>query len=403
MLIPNVAAWIIGDMARHIIHHLSDRHDFVFFPESLFYRRPDLFGALLPSIDLIHCLNESAAPLVIKAAGASSLPPIMTWIHHVTSWSSDHDFSARHSVALVATTPGWKDAIEQVNPSPRPTHVVRHGVDCDLYSPRPGARARFGLPADAFLFGFFGSAGSDRDAGRKGIPTLLDVVRGVASRVRNAHFVFAGPGWHDVVRDLHAAGIAASDLDFVPRSDVPFLYSALDAYLMTARVEGGPCTILESLACGTPVVATRVGLVPDVVQDGVNGFTAEVGDVAALTDGLLALAADPGRRKEMGTNGRRAVQQHTWARNLAPLGDLYSQYARPQHLANDGRECVSSPGKLLRPACAADALAIGWDRARRNPGDWLSSMRTTLRMLDGLSVSDCFQGAALLKGLSFRT
>jgi glycosyltransferase involved in cell wall biosynthesis len=402
VLVPNVAAWIVGDIGRQISRLFGDRFDFFFLPESLFFRRADLVRALLPSVDLIHCLNESAVPVVLEAAGGREMPPIVTWIHHVTRWSSDHDFAARHSGALVASTPGWKREIEGMNPHQCTTYVVRYGVDSTFYHPRPEARAKLGLPADAFLFGFFGAAGSNRDGGRKGIPVLMEVVRAAAERVPGARFVFGGPGWDETVRELQAGGIAASATGFLRRSDMPALYSALDAYLMTARVEGGPCTILEAMACGTPVVATRVGLVPDVVEDGVNGFTAEIDDVQRLVDGIIALATDRSRAKEMAKRGRATAEKHSWTANLEPLGQIYRDHCRPVRPIQLSKRWMRFPDKVLRPASAADALADGWDKTRRNPRNWRANLRTTRRMLEGLSAVDCVLGAALLKGLTFR-
>ena len=56
---------------------------------------------------------------------------------------------------------------------------------------------------------------------------------------------------------ITASGVSANALDFLPRNLLPGFYSSIDAYLMTSRVEGGPCTVLEAMACETPVVATR--------------------------------------------------------------------------------------------------------------------------------------------------
>jgi glycosyltransferase involved in cell wall biosynthesis len=66
-------------------------------------------------------------------------------------------------------------------------------------------------------------------------------------------------------------------------------------------------SVIEALAAGRPAVATRVGGVPDVIRDGIDGFLCDVGEVDGLADRLAALAADPERRAAMGAAGRKRV------------------------------------------------------------------------------------------------
>ncbi|MGH3130946.1 MAG: glycosyltransferase, partial [Gaiellaceae bacterium] len=84
-------------------------------------------------------------------------------------------------------------------------------------------------------------------------------------------------------------------------------YAALDAMILPSGNEGTPVSAIEALAVGRPVVATRVGGVPDVVREGEDGFLVEVGDVEGMAERLARLAADPALRERMGRAGRRRV------------------------------------------------------------------------------------------------
>ena len=75
---------------------------------------------------------------------------------------------------------------------------------------------------------------------------------------------------------------------------------------LTSRNEGSPVSLIEAMAAGRPVVATRIGGVPDLVEDGVNGYLVEPGQPAAIAEALLALLEDPGRRDALGTPGGSA-------------------------------------------------------------------------------------------------
>ncbi|HEY6113107.1 MAG TPA: glycosyltransferase family 4 protein, partial [Gaiellaceae bacterium] len=86
-------------------------------------------------------------------------------------------------------------------------------------------------------------------------------------------------------------------------------YRLFDAFLLPSVNEGTPVSAIEALASGTPVVATRVGGVPDVVTDGATGFLVEPGDNDAAADRLAQLARDPALRSRLGESGRENVRE----------------------------------------------------------------------------------------------
>lgn len=401
LLVPNIAGWIIAEMANQIQKRFAAEFEFYFLPESLFWRRPELCADVLQHVNLVHCLNESSVPLIRQVAGDTH-PPILTWIHHVTRWSEYHEAAAQESVALVACTPGWKAAIEEFSQHRLPVEVVRHGVDSQHFAPEAQARTRLGLPKDAFLIGFFGSKGSDLDGQRKGIPVLIETLKAALPRIADSHALFVGPGWEPLVAELKAMGLSASSRGYVRHADLPGLYSSLDAFLMTSTVEGGPCTVLESMACGTPVVATRVGLVPDVVVDRVNGFSANVGDSAALAASLLELASDPQAAKRIRTAARATVVEHSWYNNLTPLGDLYRRSIRPSGSTGPLPQYMHDPARFWRTAVAADVLARTWDGWRVGGQPLAKSMRDLREMLAPIPWLDRARGAAAIKRLALR-
>ena len=193
LLIPNVAWWIIGEMGKQIIERFRNDYDFYFLPEALLLRRPDLLHAVLPAVDAIHCLNESGIS-IFDGIDPRDLPPIATWIHHVTVWSSEHQAAIDKSASLTVCTETWKQYLEQ-----RLTHlsrvtVVHHGVDTELFCRTEVRRARFGIPDGSFAVGFVGSKGSDRDHRRKGTDILFEVIHNVSHSLSNLHIVFCGPG-----------------------------------------------------------------------------------------------------------------------------------------------------------------------------------------------------------------
>ncbi len=110
------------------------------------------------------------------------------------------------------------------------------------------------------------------------------------------------------------------------RSDVPRLLQAADAVLLTSLNEGIPLTLIEAMAARLPVVATRVGGVPEVVEEGQTGLLAPSGDDEALAEQILRLAADAPLRQQMGAQGReRALALFAEDRMVAAYDRLYSE------------------------------------------------------------------------------
>ena len=101
-------------------------------------------------------------------------------------------------------------------------------------------------------------------------------------------------------------------------------YGAIDALVLPSANEGTPVSVIEALAARRPTVATRVGGVPDVIRDDVDGFLVDLGDANAISDHLADLARNPGRRAEMGAQGRsRVLERYAVRRLVDDVDGLY--------------------------------------------------------------------------------
>lgn len=401
LLIPNVAWWIIGEMGEQIIARFGDKYEFYLVPEGIFERRPDLLRAFLPAVDAIHCLNESSIEL-FRDLEPEILPPIATWIHHVTEWSPQHQLAAERSAALTVCTEGWKEDIARRVPPRLPITVVPHGVDLEFFRRREVPEGTFGIPSNRFVIGFLGTKGSDRDRGRKGTDTLLDVIRRSAAQLPDLHVVLGGPGWDAELVDLLSLGVSVSATGYIPKPDLPLLYSALDVYLMTSRVEGGPCTVFEAMACGTPVVATRVGAVPDLIVNGVNGYSTEVDDVDALVAAIVQLDRERERHREMAKHQRETVSQWPWNKALTPLGPVYDSLVQTGRQVEPGPAWMRHPAKIFRTSSSADAVAHLMVRVRGGKLRPFQALQSFFEMANTRSLLELLRGIAMLRGWSYR-
>ena len=113
-----------------------------------------------------------------------------------------------------------------------------------------------------------------------------------------------------VRRELERLGIPHAHHYAGSRDELATAYHALDAYLVTSRQEGGPKGVLEAMATGVPMVSTRVGQAPEVVDDGRNGLLAEVDDVEALAEAVRGIHEDTALRERLRTEGRPTAEAY---------------------------------------------------------------------------------------------
>jgi glycosyltransferase involved in cell wall biosynthesis len=319
LIVPNVSSWIIGQMALRIVQRFQDQYEFWILTDKMIRLRPDLVRVLVQSVDFIFPLTDKSFQLLRAAVQPQPLPPSIFWLHHVTSWNPPMCAAAGEAEELIACTAEWKSKIEEQFPN-HPITVVPHGVDANFFHRVEPQRARFGIPETSFAVGFIGNKTSNRDQGRKGLDTLATVIWEARSMIRNLHVCFLGLGWDDEVHQLRRQGISANYTGFLPQSLLPAFYSSIDVNLLTSRIEGGPVTVLEAMACKTPVLATRVGLVPTTIVDGENGFSVPIGDIGGMVVRLRRLSESKGLRFQMGSAGRATVHPRlSWEATLAQL------------------------------------------------------------------------------------
>jgi glycosyltransferase involved in cell wall biosynthesis len=404
LILPNVASWIVGQMATQIMKRFKDRYEFWILTDKMIRLRPDLVKALIPELAFIFPLTDKSFSLLRAAAGTLPLPPSIFWLHHLTSWNPSMQAAAQEASELIACTPEWKSAIGEKCPQATIT-VVRHGVDAHSFCKVERQRARFGMGPGAFVIGVVGNKTSNYDEGRKGLDTLEAVLVKVKDYVPNLHVCFLGLGWDDEVRQFRQQGISANYTGFVPQSWLPAFYSSIDVHLMTARVEGGPVTVLEAMACETPVVATRVGLVPHTIVDGVNGFSTAIGNVESLARAVRELSASPRLRQKIGTAARITVHPNMSWQNV--LNELEEPMARME--ARSRRIVTSSSSASAETAARLAGAVHTMDGLLWGIMSWWEGLitptvagRLVKACWEGHRASDVLRGIGLVTRTSFR-
>lgn len=217
---------------------------------------------------------------------------------------------ARVSDAIVAIAPQQRDDLVRryrVAPAAK-VATIRLGLDLEpLLAITAGSgtlRSDLGLGAEVPVIGFVG-----RLVPIKNVDLLIRAFARLREVAGGPVLVIAGDGPLSGELGRLAAQLGVGHrVRFVGWvHDLPRLYRTCDLVVLSSRNEGTPVTLIEAMAAGRAVVATRVGGVPDVVSDGENGLLVSSGDETGLAEAMARLLAHPGERSRMGELARRRV------------------------------------------------------------------------------------------------
>ena len=326
---------------------------------------------------------------------ATVLPRLMRWFRSrrvdavVTVGAGDKMFWGRLAAYLTKTpvilsalhSTGWPDTIGRLNRlltpitdgfiGVAPQHgrylaeqegfpeekvfVIPNGVDATRFAPRPSDRQiirnELGLPPDLPVCGVVAALRPEKNLG------LLIRAFAKASEHHKAALVIAGDGPEknqlaDLTRQL---GIGDRVHLLGTRRDIPQLLNSLDLFALSSKMEANPVSILEALATGVPVVAPRVGSIPDTVRDGMTGLLAKPSDEADLTAHLTMLLSDAPLRRQMGEAGRDDILA-SWT--LEHMVDGYMDLITSIYIRKTGGSQHEEQSRPLHDRSQRDAVEV---------------------------------------------
>jgi glycosyltransferase involved in cell wall biosynthesis len=258
-------------------------------------------------IDVLHA-HLPHAHLLAALVGRLCGKPVVTTVHarHVSPMDLEiHRAAGTHLSAVCMHT-----YLHALSMGVNAAHLscIPNGVDTDVFKPAEpgvheaaGIRAQLGLSAGEPLVGFIG-----RLSPEKAPEVFLRAALLLRRLLPEAHCVLVGDGplygeaagfvrrfqLHDRV---HLLGL---------RLDMPAVYRELDLVVSTSHTESRPLAVMEAMASGLPVVATRVGGVPDLVEHGETGWLVSARDDESIARRIAQVLATPGERERMGTQAR---------------------------------------------------------------------------------------------------
>ncbi|MFQ3568498.1 MAG: glycosyltransferase family 1 protein [Aggregatilineales bacterium] len=195
----------------------------------------------------------------------------------------------------------------------------RRGVDAVKFNPRHysndmRAQLSDGHMGDTILL-YVGRLGNEKQ---------VDQIRAVLDQVPGTRLAIVGDG--PARSDLEAkfAGTNTRFMGYLTGDALSQAYASADIFVFPSAVETFGLVVVEAMAAGLPVVASRVGGVRDVVAEGRTGYTFEVGDTAAMVEGVRQIASSRSRIAEMGRAARAFAETQTWPAMMDEVIDLYA-------------------------------------------------------------------------------
>lgn len=272
--------------------------------------------------DVLH-LHTSHAVALGSLAALIKRPPVVI-AHRRVDFSTKNNPFRRWKYqgvvdCIISISQGIKDVLVADGLQADKITIIHSAIDAEAFDP--------GLSPNGFLEELNNKYGLVENVGATGRSPLLGIVAHLADHKGHKYLIaaipyileafpstrllIAGDGElrHDLEAQVRALGVERSVHFLGYRRDVPQILAALDLFVLSSHLEGLCTSLMDAMAMKKPLVATRVGGVPEVVEEWVNGLLVPAKDPQALAQAVITLLKDPARRKAMGEAGRKIVEE----------------------------------------------------------------------------------------------
>ncbi len=297
--------------------------------------RRALRGFDMPAFDLIdaHYLYPDGVA-AIRLGAALGLPVVITARGSDVTQLPDHAIPRRliqdaigRAAALIAVSAALKQRLIELGAAPEQVTVLRNGVDTQAFRPVDRAAARAALGVSGTVLVSVGAL-----IPRKGHDRTIAAL----AQLPGATLLIAGDGPERARLAAQAAALGVADrvrlLGPIAHAELPACYAAADVSVLASAREGWANVLLESMACGTPVVASNIPGNPEVVQERPAGLIAPDNTPAGIAAGVRDLLADPPDRAatrayaerfgwEETSRGQLTLFRHVLSRSTSPAAD----------------------------------------------------------------------------------
>jgi len=196
----------------------------------------------------------------------------------------------------------------------------KRGVDAERFHPRfkndeMRMRLSDGNPDDTLMV----------YVGRLSHEKQVHQFKDILERVPNTRLAIVGGGPSNDELKAHFAGTKTNFVGYLHGEELSQAYASADMFVFASALETFGLVVVEAMAAGLPVVSSRVGGIPDVIKEGVNGYSFDVGDIDSMVEGVRQIASDRANMKQMGIDARAFAETQSWG---AMMDEVIEHYER---------------------------------------------------------------------------
>jgi len=327
LLVPDSIHWVTGTMAKEIASKVKGINPII-CSAPLLHELITQHGGSFPILfDVVHFLTPYIATAFWPVFSPTSA--CVASIHHI-----DNDLNkepASYSDSIMTVCQEWHNQLILEGVDEERLVMVRNGINTEVFYPsslneRDQLRRQYCIPEDSFVIGFSAKKSSD-SSNRKGINVLEKLIAESRTNSSSVWWVIRGPGWQNLVDEQSQLGANIIYLPFLlEQEDVAKSYRLMDAYIVTSRIEGGPVPLFEAMSSGLSCISTKVGLAPEIMEDGKNGFLVDFDDLEKFSTLISQLEKDKELRSRIGISARDAIVNNLqWEKTLDNVPILYEK------------------------------------------------------------------------------
>jgi len=325
---------------RHFVQEINIFSDVMALSELVLLMRGQRY-------DIVHTHNSKAGFIGRLAAKISGVPIIIHTIHGFAFHEYERPprrilfvflerVAARFADKLITVSTPLKDwGLKLKIGEEKQYAVIPDGIEMERFEVKTDSqkqRQELGIGPDDLVVGMVAKLWEG-----KGHCTLIDAAPQIIQEVPNVKFIFVGDGY--LRQDLEKLALAKGMNDYIIfagfRNDIPEITGIFDIAILASFFEGLGRVLLEAMVLRKPVVATNVGGIPEVVQDGLNGFLVPPGDSQALAKAIIRLLKDKELRQKMGEEARKKIDERFSAEKMVDeIEKVYNELLKKKGIVN---------------------------------------------------------------------
>lgn len=333
-IVYDIDGWAFSNIAKEIKKNLSNDFDITIFPVSVFDDNIIKLVLLADQFDLVHCLwrglisclDYEYARGYIYNMGYTFEEFFEKYVKKVNFTTSvyDHKFLdkasfettksfAKYAKNYTVSSTILRDIYNDLDLDKKPMAVISDGVDLEKFKPANLERFQAEkIENRKIKFGWVGNSkftDSEGDTDLKGVNKIIK------------------PALEELIQEGYPIELKFADRNegLIPHDKMPEYYNSIDVYICASKNEGTPNPVLESMACGVPIISTDVGIVRDVLGEKQKEFILKERSKEALKQAIRKLLEDRKQFEELSKENLKQIQEWSWPKKCEQFKEFFEK------------------------------------------------------------------------------